>query len=158
MVVSGPTGIVPLVLLFAAALGALLVLAVRSPRGKKVRTFSLAAGLALLPLLLAGGIKTPEEGLKLREYAFKADLPRPVRIGFFSDLHTGLGLNAVTLDRITESYARLKPDAIFVGGDLVDGDADALTPVLGFFRKLTEIAPVYAVMGNTTSTRAGRRA
>lgn len=69
-----------------------------------------------------------------------------VRIIFISDLHSrqyGEG-NAELLADISS----LSPDIIVLGGDMINWNDTDYEPMLDTCRKLAELAPVYAVLGN----------
>lgn len=80
-----------------------------------------------------------------------ARLPRTLdgfRIVQLSDLHVGNFVAEYEFKRGLELVARAKPDLVVLTGDLIDHDIRFL-PVLGrFARSLSELAPLYAVVGN----------
>lgn len=65
-----------------------------------------------------------------------------------SDLHIGSLINERYLKPSLEIIDHLKPDIIVVTGDILDNSNLYLSIVGGYFRKLNEIAPVYAILGN----------
>lgn len=78
-------------------------------------------------------------------------LTENLRIVFLSDLHgREYGVeNSVLLDEIWS----LQPDIILLGGDMINRDDADIEPELYFCGRLTQIAPVYGVLGNHESER-----
>jgi hypothetical protein len=70
------------------------------------------------------------------------------RIVQISDLHIGSLINEAYLKPTLEMILSLKPDIIVVTGDILDNSRLYLSTVGWYFRKLNEIAPVYAILGN----------
>ncbi|GIX41399.1 MAG: hypothetical protein KatS3mg129_1132 [Leptospiraceae bacterium] len=70
------------------------------------------------------------------------------KIVHISDLHIGSLINEVYLKPTIEIIKSLKPDIIVVTGDILDNSNLYLPTVGWYFRKLNEIAPVYAILGN----------
>lgn len=76
---------------------------------------------------------------------------RPLRISFVTDLHAGFFLPDGYLSEASRIVAAFKPDVILFGGDLVENELAFLEQTRTFFRDLTRLAPVYAVLGNHDS-------
>jgi predicted MPP superfamily phosphohydrolase len=74
-------------------------------------------------------------------------LSRSVRIAWISDLHLGRRSAQRTVRRVVVASRTLHPDAIVLGGDLVDGER-GLRQLAGLVRALRRIAPVWALPGN----------
>jgi len=70
------------------------------------------------------------------------------RIVQISDIHIGSLINEAYLKPTLEMILSLKPDIIVVTGDILDNSRLYLSTVGWYFRKLNEIAPVYAILGN----------
>jgi len=70
------------------------------------------------------------------------------RIVHISDLHIGSLINEIYLKPSIEIIKSLKPDIIVVTGDILDNSNLYLPTVGWYFRKLNEISPVYAILGN----------
>ncbi len=70
------------------------------------------------------------------------------RIVQISDIHIGSLINEAYLKPTLEMILSLKPDIIVATGDILDNSRLYLSTVGWYFRKLNEIAPVYAVLGN----------
>ena len=82
-------------------------------------------------------------------------LTENLRIVFLSDLHSrqyGVD-NSLLLDEIWG----LQPDIILLGGDMINRNDTDIEPVLSFCGRLTQIAPVYGVLGNHESERIYNR-
>ena len=78
-------------------------------------------------------------------------LTENLRIVFLSDLH-GRQYGADNSLLIDEVWS-LEPDIILLGGDMINRDDADIEPVLNFCGRLTQIAPVYGVLGNHESER-----
>lgn len=70
------------------------------------------------------------------------------RIVQISDIHIGSLINEQYLRPTFEIIKSLKPNCIVVTGDILDNSAQYLNIVGWYFRKLNEISPVYAILGN----------
>lgn len=103
---------------------------------------ALAMGVALGVYILTG----LDNSLTLREYSFKSDkVSSPVKIAFVSDHHgSEFGENnAELIDMIKTA----EPDVVLLGGDMFDEEeyVDIAKDVIS---RLTELYPVYGVLGN----------
>lgn len=78
----------------------------------------------------------------------KARPGRPLRISLVTDLHAGFFLPDGHLTEAARIVSAFKPDVILFGGDLVERELEFLDQTRTFFRDLTGLAPVYAVLGN----------
>jgi predicted MPP superfamily phosphohydrolase len=74
-------------------------------------------------------------------------LPSPLRILYASDLHLGHWWTRSVPFHLLYAAWDSRPDLILLGGDLVDNPG-ALAALQACIRKLTRLAPVYAVPGN----------
>lgn len=114
----------------------------------RLRRFALAAGAAMSLVALVQGLRPPV----VREFEIRlAGLPRE-RDGtvllFVSDLHLGTQLGERWLTARLAQIAALRPDAILLGGDLLEGDSESerdLVPLLG---RLSAPLGVWTVAGN----------
>ncbi|MCS7204267.1 MAG: metallophosphoesterase [Leptospiraceae bacterium] len=70
------------------------------------------------------------------------------RIAHISDLHIGSLITEKYLTPTIEMIKTQKPDCIVVTGDILDNSKLYLSTVGWYFQKLSEIAPVYAILGN----------
>ena len=84
--------------------------------------------------------------LYVRREALSLGLPTPITLLYASDLHLTASGERIA-DKIVAAAARERPDAVLLGGDLVEGNA-GLGPLEAMVRALAEIAPVLAVEGN----------
>ncbi|MDT8446193.1 MAG: metallophosphoesterase [bacterium] len=117
--------------------------------------FSLAWGPWLL---LAGALVGPfawlvgyllEAPARLLEFTLACPPDRqPLKLLFISDLHLGNLLPESRLDWVLSVCQERKPDALLIGGDLVDHDSVQLAAHQAWFRDLVALLPVYAVLGN----------
>ncbi|MFH0815050.1 MAG: metallophosphoesterase [Candidatus Falkowbacteria bacterium] len=70
-----------------------------------------------------------------------------LKIAFISDFHIGPFKREKFLEKIIKKVAEQKPDMILLGGDFIhqkENEAKYFTPI----KKMTDIAPVFAVWGN----------
>ena len=115
---------------------------------RQARVVALAAAGVLSVVALVQGLRAPE----LREHAVAIRGLRPeydgLRIVQLSDLHVGPFLKTAWLERRVEQVAPLRPDLVFVTGDLVDQDAALAEPVVSPLRRLTPRLGVWGVTGN----------
>lgn len=78
-------------------------------------------------------------------------LPRALdgfRIVQMSDVHVGRVLTDRFLEHVVEQTLRLRPDAVVITGDLIEGRAARLAPELAPLGRLAERCGVYYVTGN----------
>jgi predicted MPP superfamily phosphohydrolase len=113
-----------------------------------LRGWAAAAALVLAAIALVQGLRPPV----VREYEVRlAGLP-PERDGLVlvavSDLHLGTLIGKAWLTRIVARIDGLKPDAVVVVGDLVDGEVGRLESLLPVLRTLRAPLGVWAVTGN----------
>lgn len=73
--------------------------------------------------------------------------PRESKLLYISDLHLGRRWTCELADEIAQIACDTQPDAILLGGDLVDA-RPGLSQLAGLLRSLVNTAPVYAVDGN----------
>ena len=88
---------------------------------------------------------------KITEYniALKKDLKENFKIAAFSDLHIGADMSHKRLGKEVSIINNLKPDIIFIIGDIIDHNIEDLTQAhLDELKKLNAPLGVYAVMGN----------
>lgn len=118
----------------------------------KKRTFIRRSFLALEILaLLAATLITVSayQGarvLSVTEYEIFCDVTDSVRIVHITDLHSHMfgESNIKLVQKVTD----LKPDLIFMTGDMLDSKDKGPEVVLALIRKLVQIAPVYYGYGN----------
>ena len=113
-----------------------------------IRTWAALGALGLAVIALVQGARPPVvQEIEVR----LAGLPRE-RDGFvlvaISDLHLGAVRGERWMDRQIATVAALRPDAVAVVGDLVDGNVEVLEPMLPVLRKLEAPRGVWAVTGN----------
>lgn len=88
---------------------------------------------------------------KITEYniTLKKDLKENFKIAAFSDLHIGADMSHKRLGKEVSIINNLKPDIIFIIGDIIDHNIEDLTQAhLDELKKLNAPLGVYAVMGN----------
>lgn len=92
-----------------------------------------------LEIGLTGALHVREERLSARADA--------CRLLYVSDIHLRRRRSDLLSRRVIEAVRRCRPDAVLLGGDLVDrpSELDKLSDLIG---ALTELAPVMAVGGN----------
>ncbi len=149
--VLGANWIGVLFLLFVALLAADLItgcgfLAPR--RAPAVRGWALVAGMMLAAIALVQGLRAPV----VRDYEIAMPgLPAErdgTTIVFISDLHLGTLLGEGWLAARVAQVSALRPDAIVIGGDVLEGDDESERALLPLFRRLSAPFGVWAVPGN----------
>lgn len=88
---------------------------------------------------------------KITEYniTLNKDLKENFKIAAFSDLHIGADMSPKRLSKEISTINNMKPDIIFIVGDIVDNNIKDLTQAhLDEFKKLNAPLGVYAVIGN----------
>ncbi len=113
-----------------------------------LRGWAALGALALAAIGLAQGLRPPV----VREHEVKlAGLP-PAHDGLVlvavSDLHLGTLIGRRWMARLVRRVDDLKPDAVVVVGDLVDGEVGRLERLLPVLRTLRAPLGVWAVTGN----------
>jgi len=113
-----------------------------------IRGGAVLAALGLSGLALVQGLRPPV----VRDYEVRlAGLPRE-RDGLVlvavSDLHLGTLIGGPWMERLIARINDLKPDAVMVVGDVVDGEVGRLEPLLPVLRTLRAPLGVWAVTGN----------
>lgn len=77
-----------------------------------------------------------------------AALPRPLRIGFASDLHAGPTTDPALFDDLRAALEREQPDVLLLGGDYVAFDAVHVGALGAFLQAARAPLGTYAVIGN----------
>ncbi len=109
---------------------------------------------AVLWILLAGlfYIHLEPYFLKVRKFNHKIPgLKTPIKIAFIADLQTKKLKGKKFLHRVIKKINNLKPDLVFIGGDLISNEYffdDSQIKSLAEFSVLSKNLPVYAVLGN----------
>jgi predicted MPP superfamily phosphohydrolase len=73
--------------------------------------------------------------------------PDACRLLYVSDIHLRNGRSDTLCRQVLDSVTRCDPDAVLLGGDLVDS-ASELGTLSGLVGKLRDVAPVLAIAGN----------
>jgi predicted MPP superfamily phosphohydrolase len=94
-----------------------------------------------------GDIETPEIPIKLWRLPSRLD---GFRIAHLTDMHIGPTLQEKWLDYLVEQTNGMKPDAVVITGDLVDGSVDRVGSLVQRLDKLNALGKnrVYYVTGN----------
>lgn len=117
----------------------------RKPIKALIFPFFLLFGLfILIKLALA-----PYE-LVVKEQTIAANkLHQEIKVALISDFHLRPLKKAVFLEKIFQKTKNLQPDLIIFAGDFLFYDhVDNFTPDFQHFAKFSQLAPVYAVLGN----------
>lgn len=69
------------------------------------------------------------------------------RLAFVSDIHLRRGRSDMLASQVIDALERSQPDVILLGGDLLD-HASELAKLEQLLKRMTELAPVFAVPGN----------
>jgi hypothetical protein len=101
--------------------------------------------------LAAGGliyyINYTKNNYKITFYQLTSDkVSENLRIIFLSDVH--LAEYGEDNERLLDDIKSLNPNLILLGGDLVTYSVEDYTSMLNLCADLTELAPVYGIMGN----------
>lgn len=113
-----------------------------------LRGWALVAAAILSVVALVQGLRPPvvrDDMVRLR------GLPRDrdgMQVIVISDAHLGTLIGRRWLTQLVERVNTMKPDAIFVVGDLVDGDVDRVWELLPVLRQLHAPLGIWAVTGN----------
>lgn len=89
------------------------------------------------------GLKRP---LVVREEIVR-NHAQPCRLAYASDIHLRKGRSQMLGDQIMDALRLANPDAILLGGDLVD-QASELPELERLLGRMLEMAPVFAIPGN----------
>ncbi len=112
------------------------------------RTVATAVALVLAAVALVQGTRAP---VVEEVTVVSPRLPAAhdgLRLVQLSDLHVGALLNSRWLRSVVAQVQSLKPDAVVITGDLVDGNARRVAEVLPELRALQAPLGVWAVTGN----------
>jgi predicted MPP superfamily phosphohydrolase len=111
-----------------------------------------AAAIATAGLLSATGLVLGHLPPVVRHWELAVPGLPPERDGFtlvaVSDLHLGTLLGPGWTERLVQRIAALRPDAVAVVGDVLDGPESALRPHLPILARLKAPAGTWAVTGN----------
>lgn len=121
------------------------------PRSRFIRQIGLASGGLLFFGLLAGMIKWVHDFRIHRHSLRLANLPRSfsgLKIVQISDLHLGSWTSKAALEDVVNTINDMKPDLIFITGDLVDYRTDEVTPFEQSLKKLKARRGIFTVLGN----------
>jgi predicted MPP superfamily phosphohydrolase len=113
-----------------------------------VRGWAVVAALALAAIGLVQGLRPPvvqEYEVSLRGLPKERDGLVLVAI---SDLHLGTLIGEHWMTRLAARVDALRPDAVLVVGDVVDGEVGQLEPLLPVLKTLRAPLGVWAVTGN----------
>lgn len=115
----------------------------RLPVKTKLLLVVLLAALALL----AWGFFGSKYALEPSNYVLSSPkLTAPIRVVQLTDLHNSeFGENN---ERLVRMVGKQNPDLILLTGDMLNGDEPRTEVAVGLIEQLTEIAPVYASLGN----------
>lgn len=121
---------------------------------KRIRSFltGLLIVLAILAVCVGANVWYSRTHYKIVFY--QDDSPYVtdnIRVVFITDLHSRQ--YGKDNEKLLADVRALKPDVILLGGDMINrGDTD-YTPVLDLCGRLSQIAPLYGVLGNHESER-----
>jgi predicted MPP superfamily phosphohydrolase len=113
-----------------------------------IRAWAIVAAAALSAVALVQGNRPPV----VRDYEVRlAGLPSErdgTVLVFVSDLHLGSLLGKRWLEARLDQISALRPDAILVGGDVLEGDSPSERDLLPLLGRLSAPLGVWAVAGN----------
>jgi predicted MPP superfamily phosphohydrolase len=113
-----------------------------------LRGAALAAAVLLSAFGLVQGLRDPVVGeYEVRLPGLPAERDGLVLVEI-SDMHLGALIDGPWIARQIERVEALKPDLVVVDGDLVDGNAGAVEPLLPVLKRLRAPLGVWAVTGN----------
>lgn len=113
---------------------------------KKRVWFVIAILVLLSTVLLAVSAFRGANVLTVTEYDISCNVSETVRVVHLTDLHSREFAQYNT--RLVRQVTELKPDLIFMTGDMLDSGDAGPEVVLGLIRELSQIAPVYYGHGN----------
>lgn len=117
-------------------------------RGKAILGVTAASATLLAIVAMVIGVLPPV----VREYEVSLkDLPAErdgMRVVAISDLHLGNVLRQSWCEDIAERVNRLRPDLLLVVGDLIDGNAARVAPMIPTLAQFQAPLGVFAVSGN----------
>jgi uncharacterized protein len=113
------------------------------------RRFLVATAATTLAVATAGSVSEPYRFTIEHVSLSLPHLRSPLRAAFLTDLHYGTWIGPGSVEAWVDATNGLRPDAIFIGGDIVDhhGRAD-LGPLLASLTRLQAPLGVYGVWGN----------
>lgn len=127
----------------------------KSPKRRKNITARVLAAAVCLCLLIiipvASKIYTASHYVTTFYREESSLLQEDLRIVFIADTHGRVYGGGGT--ELTADISSLEPDLIILGGDMITRDDEDISPMLGLCSRLTQIAPVYGVLGNHESER-----
>jgi uncharacterized protein len=113
-----------------------------------VRAWALVAGGVLAAIAVVQGLRAPA----VSEYEIAMPGLPAERDGttlvFISDLHLGTLVGKAWLDARIGQIGALRPDAIIIGGDVLEGDDESERALLPVLARLSAPLGVWAVAGN----------
>ena len=143
-------GILYLHLVILCALSGLLARFIRSPKAKRL----LCSGLPALVLTLLIGLYAYVNMCTVRETDYTVSTPkplsRPYTVVLVTDTHYGNSLNTERLTRLCADISAVHPDALLLGGDIVDEStaAEGVREIFSLFGGVKTTYGVYYVSGN----------
>ncbi len=119
----------------------------QTKRSKKRRVILCLCILAAFVAFISADLYASRHWLQVtEETATNSKIKTPLHAVLISDLHDSVfGEDNETL---VSKIRALDPDVIFIAGDLVNSDDQNESIAVNLIKKLAEIAPVYASMGN----------
>ena len=116
--------------------------------GIEPRTAALWAGALAIGVVVTGLIQVARGPLVRRVQVPLAKLSAPYTIVQLTDVHIGQIIGREFAEQMVRRVNALKPDAIVITGDLVDGKLSELRPHIEPLRNLRAKDGVFAVTGN----------
>jgi predicted MPP superfamily phosphohydrolase len=122
---------------------------IRNATERTLKALLLGGRVARLSYRLGGlgRLRVTRHTVALAPLALAA-LPRPLRIGFASDLHAGPTTAAALFDDLRAALERERPDVLLLGGDYVAFDAAHVAGLRAFLQAAQAPLGTYAVIGN----------
>ena len=120
----------------------------------RLRTYALFAACALAVMAMLQGLRSPV----VRDYSVEVPgLPVPqLTVVAVTDLHLGRLIGRPWIESLVQRVNAMKPDLVLMGGDIIDGEVDRVTPLVPELRKLGAPLGVWAVTGNHEFYAGGR--
>ncbi|MBR1747007.1 MAG: metallophosphoesterase [Clostridia bacterium] len=117
-------------------------------KGKKISLLSVPILLLIAAVTIVGVGYFRSQTLEVEEERFSVGLSEPLTVAHLSDLH--LPKVGVPTDTILKALKNRSPDFVFLTGDVFDASMTetSLSTYRAFFLALSDVAPVYAVIGN----------
>lgn len=139
--------------LFSLHLGVAFVLTILKVANSYFILFQFESWMAWLALafsffLFTLGLQTVKSGPQIENVQIKELTAKKVKFIQLSDLHISHFVPFEFIQNVIEQIETIKPDAIFLTGDIIDGNTKDLNEKISLLSRLSKLSPVYFCFGN----------